>query len=293
MTRRLHYLATRADSDKLLTKAAAAPIDALMLDMEDGVPATGKVEARKLLLGALQNLDWGDRFKMIRINDLHSQDGADDFSLVEGRPDALMLPKVKSVDDVLEADRRLTEAEDKFGVEQGSTGIYLMIERAAAVLAAREMFSASPRVEGALFGHADFTVDVGCDGISGDEFRLHPEITSTAHALIVMSAAATGVRLVGATMAPMRDAERQVEQMRRLFSLGYEGVLILSPRQVTMVEEAYRPAAADIEFAEGVVAAYEDGLKDAGTTVSTYNDWVVEEPFAQMAKRVLDRASAS
>ena len=289
MTRRMHYLATRADSETLLEKASRAPVDALMLDMEDGVPAGTKEAARKTLLGALTTLDFGHRFKMIRINQITTDEGRADLSLVEGRPDALMLPKVAGPEDVREADRLLGEAEREFGIEEGSIKLYVMLETATAVMQAYETLTASPRMEGALFGHADFTVDVGFEGIHGEGFRFHPTIIDYAHAQLIVAAAAAKVQLVGGTMAAMKDTDTQFAQMQRLFALGYSGVLILSPRQASIVEEAARPSPVELEFAKGVVAAHQASMAE-GVSVSTFNDWVVEEPFAHLADRVIERA---
>lgn len=287
--RRLHYLATRADSEILLQKASRSSVDAMMFDLEDGVPEAGKANAREVLRGALKSLDWGTKFKMVRINEISTPEGEADFSLVEARPDALLLPKVRSAADIRRADALIEKEEQAAGAPIGSTRIYAMIETAQAVLEAYDILTASPRMNGALFGHVDFTVDVGCDGISGDSFRLYPGILDIAHALVVMSAAAAKVHAVGPTLASMKDHDSQVKQMRRLFSLGYTGVLVLSPSHIALVEQAYRPDPTEQQFAEGVVNAYDAGLAQQNTSVSTYQDWVVEKPFVAMAQRILGR----
>jgi citrate lyase subunit beta/citryl-CoA lyase len=287
---RYMYLATRADGGILLEKAARSAAHAMMLDLEDGVPPQSKETAREALRTALKEIDWGTKFKMVRVNEIQSDEFLRDITLVDASPDCFLIPMIFTPEDVKYADEKITEAERDAGVEVGRTRMYVMLETGQAILRAFEVLSASPRMAGGLFGHVDFTVNVRCDYIENGGFRVNPTIGDAAHAQIIMATHALGLEAVAAAVPRMRDDENQVRQMRRLLGMGYDGILSLSPKQLDMVQQARVAEPVDLEFAQGVVDAFAEALKN-NTSVGLYNDWVIEAPMAETAQKLLDRAN--
>jgi citrate lyase subunit beta / citryl-CoA lyase len=262
--------------------------------MEDGVPDDDKEAARETLRKAMTTLDWGDRYRTIRVNAPGTDELRADLSLVDTRPDAFNLAMVRGPEDVLQAEEWLTEAEKEAHVPVGSTKLYCMIEQASALLQAYEIFSCTPRMEGAVFGPADFTVDVGLDSIVGEAFEMNIDFLLFGARLFSIAGAAAGIQRVGTALgATLYDRESQVVASRRMFGLGFDGFLIVTPRSAEPINEARRPGDTELQFAKEVVAAYEAGLAAEGdqrTSVTTYKGYVIEKPFLYMAERVLSHA---
>jgi citrate lyase subunit beta / citryl-CoA lyase len=288
---RRHYLATRADSSILLEKASRAPVDAVMIDMEDGVPEGEKEPARATARAALRDLDWGNRFRIIRTNPVGSQDGKDDLAMVDAGPDGFILAMVRGADDVRAADAIVTDAESAAGVPAGTTKLYVMIEQAPALLTAYDIFRASPRMAGFIFGPADLTVDVGLDSVSEDGYRLNLTFLEMAASMASLAGAAAGIQRVGVSLGGRLDnPQSQIDGYRKMFGLGYDGMLIVTPRAAALVETAMRPEEGALAFAQGAIAAYHEGLEKQGTSVTAYKGQVLEKPFLLMAEQIIRRA---
>src|SRR5215213_5704237 len=133
-------LAVPGSSPKMLDKAQGLPADMVFLDLEDAVAPEAKEGARKNVVDALANGDWGDRIRVVRVNDLEtSWTYRDVLEVVEGAGahlDCVILPKVSSAAQVGWLDLTLTQIEKTMGYEVGRIGIEAQLENAAGLLAA-------------------------------------------------------------------------------------------------------------------------------------------------------------
>ena len=141
---------------RALEKAKSLPADALILDLEDAVAREAKETARQQVCDAVRAGGYGGRELVIRINGLDTPWGqADLAAAAAAAPDAVLVPKVESVDDVREIERALDRA--------GSTGamaIWCMLETPRGVLDASAIACASPRVGVLVMGTSDLTKDL-------------------------------------------------------------------------------------------------------------------------------------
>jgi citrate lyase subunit beta/citryl-CoA lyase len=268
MDRLYSYLFTPAGDAQQIEAAAKSATDAVMFDLEDAVPESSKDSARESLRSALESLDWGHKWKMIRVNEIASPHFERDVSLVGSGPDCFMLPKVQSAEELELADDLLTKAETAADVPVGRTQIYVMLESAKAVLKGVEILSASKRVSGVLLGPADFVADVGCGGIKGESWFFDPTIMDFAYANVVLAARAVGVNAIAGTVAATNNTEEQLRQMNHFFSLGYDGIIVISPSLIELIEQARQPGAVEYAFAKGVVETFEVALREKNSTVS-------------------------
>ena len=133
-------LAVPGSSTKMLDKAQGLPADQVFLDLEDAVAPDAKEAARKNVVDALGNGDWGGRTRVVRVNDLTTHwTYRDVVTVVEGagaQLDCVMLPKVQSAAQVAWLDLMLTQIEKTMGYEVGRIGIEAQIENAAGLIAA-------------------------------------------------------------------------------------------------------------------------------------------------------------
>src|ERR1700733_11049224 len=120
-------LSTPATNVKMIAKAATTDADLVFLDLEDAVAPAHKVGARKNVIAALNDLDWGSTARSYRINGIHTPWCHDDLiEVVAGAGsniDVVIVPKVKSAREVWFVDDLLTQLERKLGLEEGRIGL--------------------------------------------------------------------------------------------------------------------------------------------------------------------------
>ena len=157
-------LAVPGSSPKMLGKAQGLPADMVFLDLEDSVAPIAKAEARKNVVAALNEGDWGNKVRTVRVNDLTtSWTYRDVIEVVEGAGanlDCIMLPKVQTAEQVVWLDLLLTQIEKTVGLPVGRLGIEAQIENALGLVNVDAIAAASPRVETIIFGPADFMASI-------------------------------------------------------------------------------------------------------------------------------------
>ncbi len=160
--RRRSLLFVPGDSLRKIEKALTLDVDAVILDLEDGVALGQKAAARTTVAQALAMLDFGQRERIVRVNALESELVEEELlATVEGRPDAYLLPKVEQPDALRDVDEFLEEAEARQGWPHRSIRLLAMIETALGVMNLREICSATPRLDALVFGAEDYAASTG------------------------------------------------------------------------------------------------------------------------------------
>src|SRR5215831_12478639 len=183
-----------ADDAKKLDKAMASGADAVIVDLEDSIPAQGKADARRPRL-------------LVRVNGFATGlADADLDAVVPARPDAIMLPKAEGGADVIRADAKLLAREAIAGLPEGSIKIVaIATETATALFLAGTYGGASARLEGLTWGAEDLSAELGAqanrdgDGRFLDPYRL-------ARALCLAGAAAARVQAIDTVTVDFRNA---------------------------------------------------------------------------------------
>ncbi|MEQ8698575.1 MAG: aldolase/citrate lyase family protein, partial [Bauldia litoralis] len=143
-------LAVPGSSPKFFEKAAAGPADAVFLDLEDAVAPDKKDEARKNIIQAIGDVDWGDKVLSVRINGLDTplmyRDVIEVLENASERLDLIMIPKVGTAADVYAVDMLVTQVETAMGRKK-RIGFELIIETALGMQNIAEIAAASPRNE--------------------------------------------------------------------------------------------------------------------------------------------------
>ena len=271
------------DSRKMLQKALSVPADVLVLNLEDGVSASRKDEARENVAWALASLDFGAHEVIVRVNSPGSEIGRRDLEVtVSGRPDGVCLPKVESPGEVVQAEAGVRELEAGCGLTPGSLRFHAMIESAAGVLNAPGIARSSARMTSLIFGSADYSAQVRC---RPSEERL--EILMALQ-LVVTAARSAGIDAIDAPCFDIEDAallRRESVQGRRL---GFDGKSALSPRQVGTINELFDVTEEEAAMAERVLAALDDA-ELGGRSLTTLDGSLVDDPHRTAARRILRR----
>src|SRR6058998_2737321 len=157
-------LAVPGSNPRFLEKAKDLPADQVFLDLEDACAPLAKPGARKSIVAALNEGGWGDKIRVVRVNDWTTHwTYLDVVEVVEGAGpnlDCIMLPKVQNAEQVVALDLLLTQIEKTMGYEVGRIGIEAQIENALGLTNVNAIATASPRVETIIFGPADFMASI-------------------------------------------------------------------------------------------------------------------------------------
>jgi citrate lyase subunit beta / citryl-CoA lyase len=295
-------LAVPGSSTKMLDKAQGLPADQVFLDLEDAVAPDAKEGARKNVVDALNEGDWGGKTRVVRVNDLTTHwTYRDVIAVVEGagaRLDCVMLPKVQSAAQVAWLDLTLTQIEKTLGLEVGRIGIEAQIENAAGLIAVDAIAKASPRVETIIFGPADFMASINMKSLVVGEQPPGYDVGDAYHHIlmsILMAARANDKQAIDGPYLQIRDAEGYRRVAARSAALGFDGKWVLHPDQVALANEIFAPTQDDYDHAELILDAYDYYTSEAGGAKGSamLGDEMIDEASRKMALVIAGKGRAA
>jgi citrate lyase subunit beta/citryl-CoA lyase len=293
MRLRRSALITPGDRLDLLRKLAAGRQDVAILEMEDGVYETRKEFARQQIAQVLQDLEWGNRERVVRINTLSSPHGPRDIEVIAaGRPDALLLAKTQGPEDVLEASRLLAAAEARAGLPIGGIRLWSMIESVGALLSVEAICNADPRMTAVLFGAGDLGVDLRVKRMGLGSFRRTgwPAYEyAYGRGRVVAAARAAGLDPIDVGHSTFTDEEGTRRTGEFSAQMGFSGIIVYNPRQVPIANEVFSPPPEDIAWAEEVVAKFDRANATEERTVVVVDGEMIDGPFVINARQILER----
>ncbi|GLZ49866.1 CoA ester lyase [Actinomycetospora sp. NBRC 106375] len=284
-------LAVPGSSARFLEKAQSADADQVFLDLEDSVAPVAKPAARDAIATALDEGDWKDKIRTVRVNDLTTEwTYRDVITVVEKagpKVDCIMLPKVQTAAQVQWLDMTLTQLEKVLGLEVGRIGIEVQIENAEGLTNVNAIGAASPRIETIIFGPADFMASINMRSlVVGDQ---PPGYESDAYhyilMAILMAARANGLQAIDGPYGRVRDAEGYLRTAERSAALGFDGKWVLHPDQIDIANRVYAPTQADYDRAELILDAYAYFTSAEGGAVGAVmlGDEMIDEASRKMA----------
>jgi (3S)-malyl-CoA thioesterase len=265
---------------RAMEKAMGLPADAIIFDLEDAVAPDEKAKARVLLAETLQGRDYGARAKLVRINALSSEWGAEDLDVIaSARPEAILLPKVDTAAHVEDLARRLDARP-----ETAETQIWAMMESPLGVLNALSIAQA-PRMAGVVMGTNDLAKDMGC------RFRPDRLPLLSALQLPLMAAKSAGIVAVDGVYNAFKDAEGLRAECEQGRDMGFDGKTLIHPAQLDIANEVFAPTEAEVTTARRQIAAFEEA-KARGEGVAVVDGKIVENLHIVTAQQTLARAEA-
>ncbi|CAH1661716.1 (3S)-malyl-CoA thioesterase [Chelatococcus asaccharovorans] len=240
-----------ASNRRALEKARSLKADAIILDLEDAVAPAMKAEARGAIREALgPDGPLSGLRVVLRINGLDTDFGADDVAALTYAPrwpDAVLVPKVSSPDDLA----RVGAAMRRAGAP-GDLALWAMIETPAAILNLRDIVSAAPETGLAclVVGANDIAKETRMR-VSPGRAALVPLLSS-----IVVAARAHGLAVLDAVYNAIGDADGFAAECTQGRDLGFDGKTLIHPSQIAAAKAAFAPSADEIAEAEAIVAAF-------------------------------------
>lgn len=258
---------------KVLDRAAERGADALIVDLEDGVAADRKADARRTLAAVTAGLAGRGAQVLLRVNSEPAQWALDLAAARLDRLSAVMLPKVESP----AALALLADALDAAGA--GALPIVALIESPAGVLAAAQI-AHHPRVEALGFGAEDHATALG---VAPTPMALAWPAAQVVHAAHAHGRACWGL---AASVSEIDDLAVFDAAVRAARAIGFTGSVCIHPRQVPIVNAGFSPSAEELAWARRVVEA--DGLaRAAGQGVTRLDGRMIDRPIVQRARRWL------
>lgn len=315
------------DRPDRIRKALASAADSVAVDFEDAVSEGSKGAARTLTAEALTGPAPGagvarsgtsepgtseagapesglsepgaHQFRpvrrpglFIRINSLETAESEADLaavsSLIGKVPlDGLIVPKARSAVQLTALDEMLAAAEAAAGVTPRTLSLLPVVESAAGVLEAAAVAAAGPRVSALVFGTLDLAAELGVRPTAEGRELLH------ARSQVVLAARAA--RLPGPLDGPyaaLDDQDGLVRSSLAARALGFSGRVVLHPRQVPPVREAFAPTESELAWAREVLAVHSEAAERGLGAARLSDGTFIDRPVVTRAEALLRQAGA-
>ena len=277
------------DSDRKIAKGFGSAADVLILDLEDAVAVERKEKARGLCKEALATPRHGKRV-IVRINEINTPDALRDLAAVIcGRPDGVMLPKCRGLEDLRRLDDYLSALEVREDLKAGAVSIYPIItETAHAVLALGDYRAPHARVAGLLWGGEDLSADIGAGSNRDMNGRYRPLFEAVRNQCLLVASAMEATP-IDAVYVDFRDPEGLKGEAEEAARDGFSAKAAIHPDQIDIINAAFTPSAESVAYARSVLAAFDT----AESGVASLNGRMLDAPHLKSARRVLARAGAA
>ncbi|MBF0562790.1 MAG: CoA ester lyase [Alphaproteobacteria bacterium] len=281
-------LAVPGSNVKFIEKAPQSAADVIFFDLEDSVSPDHKEQARKNVIQALNDLDFGRKTISIRINGLDTpymyRDVVDVVEQAGHKLDMIMIPKVGTAADIYALDMLVTQIETAKGIKK-RIGFELLVETALGMQNIHQIAAASRRNESMLLGTADYaastkarTTRIG--GANPDYLMLtdpREDGSRDAHwgdmwhyalARMVVAARANGLRPIDGPFGDFKDEAGYLAAAKRAASLGCDGKMVIHPTQIDFANQLFSPSEKEAAQARRILEAMAQAERDGAGAVS-------------------------
>jgi malyl-CoA/(S)-citramalyl-CoA lyase len=311
-TPRLHRseLAVPGSNPGLFEKAAASAADIVFLDVEDAVAPDDKEQARKNIIAGLNDVNWGSKTMMVRINGLDTHYMYRDVvDIVEACPrlDMILIPKVGVPADVYALDMLVTQIEAA-KKRQKRIGFEVLIETALGMANVEAIAQSSKRLEAMSFGVADYAASTRArttviGGVNpdygvltdkdakGERQYFWADPWHAAQTRMMVACRAYGLRPIDGPFGDFSDPDAFIAAANRVAVLGYEGKWAIHPSQIDLANKVFTPSDAEVNKARRIVAAMADAAK-AGKGAVSLDGRLIDIASIRMAEALLAKADS-
>jgi citrate lyase subunit beta/citryl-CoA lyase len=271
-------------NERIMASASRSEADVLLMDIEDSVqPILNKQKARDLIQKMIGEGFFKNRVIFPRVNDRESGELLKDiYQLTIPGITGFMYPKSKTGEDIYFFDKLLETIEYEKKMPVGTFKIIPLIETAAAVLNAQDICKASRRVIAIAYGCEDFIADL--EGVHDTD---HQSLF-TPRAIIAMAARAAEVAPIDTVHINVHDMEDLEYNLKVAKNLGFEGMLILHPKELPLVHKYFSPSAEEVQEAKEMLHLYEEAQRD-NKGVAILNGKFIGPPMVITAKKILKK----
>jgi len=217
----------------------------------------------------------------------HERSRDDLGSVVRQGLEGLVVPKVETPEQIKTVEETLDRREPEVGLSRGSVRLLVAIESPRGLFNAYSIATASPRVIGLIFGAEDFSRELSLPLRREGEAR----DLIYARSALVTAAACAHVQSVDGVWPDLQDTEGLKTFALQSRRLGFSGMSLIHPAQVDTVNAAFTPAADEIEYARGVLKAF-DEARARGEGAVAFGGQLLDLPIVDRARQTLELAES-
>ena len=269
---RRSFIFTPGLKPEMFPKAIKSGTDMVCVELEDGIAPQDKDLARKLeikLFETKQNNDGIER--ILRINSLREKFGIDDVQAILNTntpPPALMIPKVKSSEEIVLLDSLLTE-------KRHNCRLHIIIETNEGLEKAYDIANCSNRIDALFFGGVDMSAELRCEN------KWEPLLY--ARSRIVHAASSAGIDAIDVPFLDLDDPEGMEKEAIKAKELGFSGKGSIHPKQIPILNEVFTPSEEVIQRAKKITSTFEK----ANTGLVVIEGKLIEKPVLREMYRIL------
>ncbi len=283
LTRSLMFVP--AHNSKLMESASRVQADVLLFDIEDSVqPIENKQLARDNIIKYVSEGVFSDRIIFPRVNDRESgQLLKDVYQLTIPGIEGFMYPKAKKGEDIYFFGKLLETIEYEKGIPIGTFKIIALIETSGAVLNIQDICTACPnRLVAVAFGCEDFVTDLG------GKHDIEGQSIFTPRAIIAMGAKANDIIPIDTVHVRVHDLEDLENNLVLAKKLGFEGMLVLNPKELPLVHKYFSPSEEEVSWAEEMLKLSEEAVS-LGKGVAVKDNKFIGPPMVKMAQKIINK----
>ncbi len=272
---RRSFIFTPGLKPEMFPKALASGTDMVCVELEDGIAPKDKAVARQKALKLFESPQANDGVeRIVRINSIRENYGIADLQAIlttNTPPPAIMLPKVRTPDEVVLVDQLLSE-------RGHNTRLHVIIETNAGLNAAYDIAHSSLRIDALFFGGIDMAAELRCKNAW--------EPLLYARSRVVHAAASAGLDSVDVPFLDLEDHDGMVSDARKAKDLGFSGKGSIHPKQISALNEVFTPTNAEITRARRITKTFED----ANTGLVVIDGKLIEKPVLRDMYRIVSIA---
>ena len=272
---RRSFIFTPGLKPEMYPKALASGTDMVCIELEDGIAPKDKEEARKKALNLFKDKQVDDGIeRIIRINSVREHFGILDLQEIlisENPPPAIMLPKVKTPDEVVLVDKLLSE-------KGHDCRLHVIIETNEGLENAYDIGSSSSRIEALFFGGVDMAAELRC--------KNEWEPLLYARSRVVHAASSNGLDVIDVPYLDLEDMEGMKNLAIKARDLGFTGKGSVHPKQIRILNEVFTPDIQAIKRAKRIL----DTFRQADTGLVVIDGKLIEKPVIREMQRIVSIA---
>ncbi len=291
---------------EFIEKAARSEADCVNMDLEDAVAPSDKEQARRNVIQALHDVDFGSKVVAVRINGLNThyayRDVVDLMEQGGERLDVIMIPKVGVGADIYAIDMLVSQIEMATGRKK-RLGLEAVIESALGIENVNEICAASPRLESLHFGAADYaastymrTTNIGGSNADykvmtfpddqGNRVEHWGDLYHYPIMRMVSASRAAGVTPIDGPYGDFSDPDGFRNQAMRTAVMGCEGKWCIHPKQVALANEIFTPPPHEVEKAQAILQAMAEA-QAGGAGAATYKGTLIDAASIRQAEVIM------
>ncbi len=257
----------------MFSKAIKTGVDIVCLELEDGVAPSEKNNARLQALKTIEKEKSPEDVEvLIRINSIRESYGFLDVkALLENKiqPDGIMIPKVKSPEEIIILDNLFTE-------KKLNTKFHVIIETNLGLEKANEIASCSSRIEALFFGAVDMSAELRCQNSWNNLLY--------ARSKVVHAAASYQLDVIDVPFLDLNNLKKMEVEAKNAKNLGFTGKGAIHPKQINVLNKVFTPTNKEVLIAKKIIKMFEK----SSTGLIVYDGKLIEKPVVREMYRIIN-----